>query len=160
MYINIEYIWCYNFRKCYNMCIIIVSGASIFQNASTCISTLNISGLAGLSVNSKVIYNFLFNNTWGIHGDTTDFNAITTAGYKFVRGYLNSPNPTNQGFEYYSWLIGLGTDYPINGANSYGCQFAVQRGTPRLHIRYNEFNSWGSWSGVIGGSADAFTSGN
>jgi hypothetical protein len=76
----------------------------------------------------------------------------------FVMGNVNSPSSAFS--QYYSWLIGLGINFPITGANSYGCQFAVPRGTPRLYMRYNEFNSWSSWGGVIAASADTLTSGN
>jgi len=119
-------------------------------------TTINCTG--NININSQIIYNYLFNNTGGTHGDTQDFNAITTAGYKYVQNNINSPTTAYN--QYYSWLIGIGINYPVTGANSYSCQFAVPRGTPRLYMRYNEFNSWGSWGGVIAASADALTAGD
>ena len=106
----------------------------------------NVSLTGNLSVQSQLIYNYLFNNTGGIHGDITNFDNITHFGYKFINGLTNGP----AGFtypSYYSWFIGLGSNYPATGANSYGCQFAVPRNTtnPYLFVRYKENNVWGSW---------------
>jgi hypothetical protein len=106
----------------------------------------NVSLTGNLSVQSQLIYNYLFNNTGGIHGDITNFDNITHFGYKFINGLTNGP----AGFtypSYYSWFIGLGSDYPATGSLSHGCQFAVPRNTtnPYLFVRYKENNVWGSW---------------
>ena len=106
----------------------------------------NVSLTGNLSVQSQLIYNYLFNNTGGIHGDIANFDNVSHFGYKFINGLTNGP----AGFtypSYYSWFIGLGSNYPATGANSYGCQFAVPRNTtnPYLFVRYKENNVWGSW---------------
>ena len=109
--------------------------------------TTNINGT--LTINSNTINNYLFNNTGGTHGDITDFNAISTAGYKFVQGTTNGPN--TGGGQYYSWLIGLGSNYALTGTGyTYSAQFALPRNitNPALSVRFNESGSWSGWSGI------------
>jgi len=116
-------------------------------------------GGTGVST-SNTINNYLFNNTGANHGDNNDFNAITTAGYKFIVGNVNSPSTAYS--QYYSWLIGLGINYPVSGTGSYSCQFALPRNTtnPPLSVRYKENNSWTAWTGITASYADNLTSGN
>ena len=91
---------------------------------------------------------YLFNNTGGTHGDITDFNNITTFGYKFVQATTNSPN--TGGGQYYAWSIGLGANYPYS---QYVCQFGIPRNitNPTLSVRFRENGSWGGWSGITAG---------
>jgi hypothetical protein len=103
----------------------------------------------------------LYNNMGNVHATRTAFDATTPSygfGYRYVQGNANGPG-TGQA-QYYSWYIGLGSDYPATGAGSYGAMFAVGRtpGTPYLSVRYNESNSFGAWQKVAAGFAD--TAGN
>lgn len=103
----------------------------------------------------------LYNNMGQTHGARTAFDATTPSydfGYRYVQGSTNGPG-TGQS-QYYSWYIGLGSEYPATGAGSYGAMFAVGRtpGTPYLSVRYNEGNSFGAWQKISAGSADTATS--
>ena len=141
-----------------NSCNYLTAGNFVAKSGDTMTGDLN---TTGLNIKSITVNNWLFNNNGGVHEGTTDFNLVTTAGYKFIVGNTNSPSTSYT--QYYSWLIGLGSNYPVTGPNSYSCQFAVPRlptNNPRLFIRFNETNSWGSWGGLIASSADALTSGD
>ena len=50
-------------------------------------NALTVGGALTIAGNS--IQNFLFNNLGGNHGDITDFNGITSFGYKFIQGNTN-----------------------------------------------------------------------
>jgi len=102
-----------------------------------------------------------FNNTGQPHSTRTSFDATTPSydfGWRFVQGSTNGPN--TGGSQYYSWYVGLGSDYPATGAGSYGAMFAVDRNstTPYLSVRYNEGNSFTAWQRIRAGYAD--TAGN
>ena len=99
----------------------------------------------------------LFNNMGAVHGTRSAFDATTPSydfGFRFVQGSTNGP--ATGGTQYYSWYIGLGSDYLATGAGSYGAMFAVDRGvaTPYLSVRYNENNSFGAWRKISAGFAD------
>jgi hypothetical protein len=108
-----------------------------------------------LRINTKSIYNNLFNNSGALYTAITNFNNITDYGYAFIYepatngpGTLSTPPD-----HYYSWFIGLGSDYSFG---SYGAQFAIPRKTanPVLSIRYLDDNGvWGSWQDITAGSS-------
>jgi hypothetical protein len=92
------------------------------------------------------------------HSTRSSFDATTPSygfGYRFVQGNANGPG--TGGSQYYSWYIGLGSEYPATGGGSYGAMFAVDRNvtTPYLSVRYNESNSFGAWRKVAAGFADS-----
>ena len=109
---------------------------------------------SGLSLFGNLIYNYLFNNTGGNHGDLNNFDNVSHFGYKFIQGNVNAPNTLYA--QWYSWYIGLGINYPATGANSYGAQFGLPRNTnnPYLYIRYRENNTWGLWNSIRVVNAD------
>jgi hypothetical protein len=78
-------------------------------------------------------------------------------GYRFVQGTTNGPG--TGGSQFYSWYIGLGSDYAATGAGSYGAMFAVDRNvtTPYLSVRYNENNTFTTWRKISAGTADTLT---
>jgi hypothetical protein len=136
------------------------SGATTPVNIPGNLTVGGIINTTTLQINSRSIYNNLFNSSGYDHSTITDFNAITDFGYRFITGPTNGPgtvsNPVNQ---YYSWFIGLGSSYNYD---SYGAQFALPRNTPSpvLSVRYRDGSSstsWGSWTGI---TAEALTSGN
>jgi hypothetical protein len=106
----------------------------------------------------------LFNNMGDAHGTRSAFDATTPSydfGFRFVQGSGNGP--ATGGTQYYSWYIGIGSDYLATGAGSYGAMFAVDRNvaTPYLSVRYNENNSFGAWRKISAGYSDTSgTSGN
>jgi hypothetical protein len=92
-----------------------------------------------LRIAGKSIYNNLFNSSGYDHGTLTDFNSITDFGYRFINapasnGPGTTSNPVNQ---YYTWMIGLGTNYNYD---YFGAQFCLPRNTanPVLSVRYKE----------------------
>ena len=121
----------------------------------------NTSGNAATASNASLLNSIsavnLYNNMGDPHSTRSSFDATTPSygfGYRFVQGNTNGPG-TGQG-QFYSWYIGLGSEYPATGAGSYGAMFAVGRtpGTPYLSVRYNESNSFGAWQKVAAGFAD------
>ena len=114
-----------------------------------------------LSINSIQIYNYLFNNTGLAHNAISSFD-VDTFGYKFINGpSANSPGTHVDGTnQYYSWYIGLGSDYSASGAGSHGAQFALPRNrlNPTLSVRFKENNDWKSWSAITAGNANYATS--
>lgn len=126
---------------------------------------INVTGSAGsasTSSDSSLLNGIsavnLYNNMGQAHSTRTSFDASTPSynfGYRYVQGSTNGPGTS--GSQYYSWYIGLGSDYPATGANSYGAMFAVDRNvaTPYLSVRYNESNSFSSWRKVAAGYADS-----
>jgi hypothetical protein len=122
--------------------------ANLNGNASTSSDSSLLNGIS--SVN-------LYNNMGQAHSARTAFDATTPSygfGYRFVQG--NTNGPSTGGSQYYSWYIGLGSDYPATGAGSYGAMFAVDRNstTPYLSVRYNEANSFSTWRKIYAGYAD------
>jgi hypothetical protein len=79
----------------------------------------------------------------------TNFNNITDFGYRFIFSpATNGPGTPTLNNHYYTWFIGLGTEYAYN---TYGAQFSLPRKTanPILSIRYLEDGgSWGGWTGI------------
>jgi hypothetical protein len=91
------------------------------------------------------------------HSTRTSFDATSPSygfGYRFVQGTGNGPG--TGGSQYYSWYIGLGSEYPSTGGGSYGAMFAIDRNVtvPYLTVRYNESNSFSAWRKVAAGYAD------
>jgi len=91
------------------------------------------------------------------HSTYTSFDATTPSygfGYRYIQGNANGPG-TGQA-QFYSWYIGLGSEYPATGSGSYGAMFAVGRtpGNPYLSVRYNEGNAFGAWQKIYAGYAD------
>jgi hypothetical protein len=125
----------------------------------------NTSGNAATASNASLLNSIsavnLYNNMGNTHSTYTSFDVTTPSygfGYRFVQGNANGPG--TGATQYYSWYIGLGSDYPATGAGSYGAMFAVDRNVtlPYLSVRYNESNSFGAWRKVAAGYAD--TAGN
>jgi hypothetical protein len=127
------------------------SSASCTGNAVTATTASNANLLNSISAVN------LYNNMGNPHGTYTSFDATTPSygfGYRYIQGNANGP-ATGQG-QYYSWYIGLGSEYPATGAGSYGAMFAVGRtpGTAYLSVRFNESNSFGAWQKIYAGYAD------
>jgi hypothetical protein len=97
----------------------------------------NIKCTGTISTSGHLIYNYLFNNTGGNHGDITDFNAVSHFGYKFILG--NTNGPTTAYNQFYHWYIGLGINYPASGTSSHGCQFAMPRNTNNPYLCKRSF---------------------
>jgi hypothetical protein len=118
---------------------------------------ISITGNAG-SVNGLSVTQ-IFNNMGQSHGTRTAFDASNPSydfGFRYIQGTGNGPGT---GGQYYSWYIGLGSDYPATGGGSYGAYFAVNRtsvggGNPYLSVRYNENNSLSGWTKIYAGYAD------
>jgi hypothetical protein len=120
----------------------------------TVVGNANISGTLTLSSSNMLIQNFLFNSTGTTHTLLKNFNDVTSFGYRFI----NSPTSNGPGTpittdQYYSWYIGLGSEYGASGVASYGAQFAIPRNiaNPTMSIRFNEGNSWQAWSAITAG---------
>ena len=99
----------------------------------------------------------LFNNMGDAHGTRSAFDATSPSydfGFRYIQGSGNGP--ATGGTQYYSWYIGLGSNYLATGAGSYGAMFAVDRNvtTPYLSVRYNEANSFSAWRKISAGFAD------
>jgi hypothetical protein len=100
----------------------------------------------------------LYNNMGAAHGTRSSFDASSPSygfGYRFVQGNTNGPG--TGGGQFYSWYVGLGSEYPATGAGSYGAMFAVDRNVtgPYLSVRYNESNTFTSWRRMNAGYADS-----
>jgi hypothetical protein len=114
----------------------------------------------GFYIFENLIQNYLFNNTGLPHATTTDFNAISQYGFRYIYSPAsNSPDSSFTGW--YTWYMGLGKEYN----NNYGAQIAFARNTslPRMYIRYKENSSWGSWyhlRAYIADIANTLASGN
>jgi len=111
-----------------------------------------------LRIKGRSIYNDLFNSSGFDHGTITDFNNITDFGYRFINApATNGPGtPSNPASQYYTWLIGLGANYPYT---QFSAQFALPRniGNPVLSVRYRDASAWSGWTGI---TAEALTAGN
>jgi len=103
------------------------------------------------SGNPIVAANMVFNNSGRVHGDITDFNATSHFGSEYIQSTTNGPQVTSA-TQYYSWSMGLGSNYYFDGVSGYVCQFAMPRtpagGNPVLSVRFREAGTWGTWSGV------------
>jgi hypothetical protein len=125
--------------------------ATLSGNASTASDSSLLNGISAVN---------LYNNMGEAHGTRTSFDATTPSygfGYRFVQGSTNGPG--TGGSQYYSWYIGLGSQYPSTGAGSYGAMFALDRSssTPYLSVRFNEANSFSSWYKIRAGAADTWS---
>ena len=96
-----------------------------------------------------------FNNMNQPHTTQTDFNAITNFGVRYVQGPTNGPGISGA-TQYYGFSLGLGSDYAYS---SYASQFYWPRaslgGNPYPSVRFREGGSWGAWSKIYAGWADA-----
>jgi hypothetical protein len=124
--------------------------------------TNSTSGNAATATNSSQLNGItstqIFNNMGGVHSTRTSFDASSPSydfGFRYVQGTTNGP-ATGGGAQFYSWYMGLGSDYPATGAGSYGMYIAVPRTatTPYMSVRYNEANSLGSWLKIAAGYSD------
>ena len=126
-------------------------GISISGNAATATTATNSSQLNGIS--STQIFNNMGNN----HGTYTDFNSVGNFGVRYLQGSTNGPGTGAS--QYYGFTLGLGNDYPLDGAGSYATQFYWNRtstgGNPYVSVRFKENNSWGAWSKIYAGYADS-----
>jgi hypothetical protein len=140
--------------------------ATLSGNASTATTATTATTASDSSLLNGISAVNLYNNMGQPHSTRTSFDATTPSygfGYRFVQGNTNGPG--TGGSQYYSWYIGLGSDYPATGSGSYGAMFAVDRNStaPYLSVRYNEGNSFSAWQRIRAGYADsagALTTGN
>jgi len=125
-------------------------------------SSLSIGGNAATASNASLLNSIsavnLYNNMGNTHGTYTSFDSQGTSlsqgfGYRFIQGSTNSPG-TNGAGQYYSWNIGLGSEY---ASNTYAAQFALPRNvtTPYLSVRYEEASVFGAWQKIAAGYADS-----
>ena len=122
------------------------------------ISNVNINGI--LQIGGTNINNYLFNNNGVSHLSFNNFDNIDKFGYTFIVGSTNGPGTDTQ---YYSWYIGLGSDYSsFSGTKSFGMQFAIGRyeDFPKLSVRRKQVGNWTSWQGLTAERAVELTSGN
>jgi len=126
-------------------------GISISGNAATATTATNSSQLNGISSTQ------IFNNMGNIHGTYTDFNSVGNFGVRYLQGSTNGPGTGAS--QYYGFTLGLGNEYPLDGAGSYATQFYWNRtstgGNPYVSVRFKEGNSWGAWSKIYAGYADS-----
>lgn len=116
---------------------------------------------AGTSADSNLLNGIsstqIFNNMGNNHSTYTDFNSVGNFGVRYLQGSTNGPGTGAS--QYYGFTLGLGNDYPLNGAGSYATQFYWNRtstgGNPYVSVRFKEGNSWGSWSKIYAGYADS-----
>jgi hypothetical protein len=140
--------------------------AGAFYGAATGLTSVpgaNVTGTVPNANNSAFLNSIsavnLYNNMGNTHTTRTAFDATTPSygfGYRFVQGNTNGPG-VNSAAQYYSWYIGLGSDYAATGSGSYGCMFALPRNVsvPYMAVRYNENNSFGAWQKIAAGYADS-----
>jgi len=139
----------------------LVAGTNIAVSGATGAVTVSVTGtVADSSALNGISAVNLFNNMGNIHSTRTGFDASTPSyghGFRYVQGTTNGPGTS--GTQFYSWYLGLGSDYPATGAGSYGAMFAVDRNVtnPYLSVRYNEGNSFSSWYKIRAGAADVLT---
>lgn len=134
----------------------------VFRDASGNFSAGTITAtLTGTASNANTLNNIsavnLFNNMGQTHSTRTSFDVSTPSydfGWRFVQGSTNGPG--TGGSQFYSWYVGLGSEYPATGAGSYGAMFAIDRNStaPYLSVRFNESNSFGTWRRINAGNAD------
>ena len=132
----------------------LTNGAGYITSAGTSADSNLLNGISAVN---------LYNNMGAAHGTRQSFDASTPSvgfGYRYVQGNTNGPG--TGGSQFYSWYIGLGSDYPATGGGSYGAMFAVDRNssTPYLSVRFNENNSFGSWRKISAGYADTLAGGS
>jgi hypothetical protein len=134
--------------------------ASSFSGAGTGLTGTASSLTAGNASNAALLNSIsavnLFNNMGQAHSTSTSFNAQGTTltrdfGWRFVQGNTNGPG--TGGSQYYSEIVGLGSEYPFN---QYAMQIAYPRDTttPYISIRYEEAGTLGAWQKISAGYAD------
>jgi hypothetical protein len=123
----------------------------------------NASGTWGISVTgnavtvSSITAVQFFNNMGNNHSTYTNFDSVGNFGVRYLQGSTNGPGTGAS--QYYGFTLGLGNDYPLDGAGSYATQFYWNRtstgGNPYVSVRFKENNSWGAWSKIYAGYADS-----
>ncbi len=131
---------------------------TFYYNGNTAFNyNLNCASLNIAGYDSK--YYWLNNSGYG-HITTSDFNVIGEYGFRYIFSPAsNSPDASFDGW--YSWYLGLGSEYN----NNFGAQLAFPRNSqgPRFYIRYKEgagFGSWYNMSTTYSDVAGALSSGN
>jgi hypothetical protein len=130
-------------------------------NQNTTGSSSSCTGNAATASNASLLNSIsavnLYNNMGQIHSTSTSFDAQGTAltrdfGWRFVQGNVNSPNGSYS--QYYSNIVGLGSEYPYN---QYAMQIAYPRNTttPYVYLRYEEGGVLGAWQKFSAGYADS-----
>ena len=127
----------------------LTNGAGFITSAGTSADSSLLNGISAVN---------LYNNMGASHNTRTSFDTSSPSygfGYRYVQGSTNGPG--TGGSQFYSWYIGLGSEYPSTGAGSYGAMFAVDRNTtgPYLSVRYNESNTFTGWRKIYAGYADS-----
>jgi len=97
---------------------------------------------AGTSADSNLLNGIsstqIFNNMGNNHSTYTDFNSVGNFGVRYLQGSTNGPGTGAS--QYYGFTLGLGNDYPLNGAGSYATQFYWNRtstgGNPYVSVRF------------------------
>jgi hypothetical protein len=117
-------------------------GAHFFINSAGNVFVVN-----SLFVANMQIYDYLFNSTGTTHSSISDFNTVSSFGYRFFTNTTNGPGTQGTLNQFYSWYIGLGSEYP---ASQFGCQFALPRDitNPVLSVRFKENNVWRAWTEI------------
>lgn len=96
-----------------------------------------------------------FNNMNNSHTTYTDANSVVSFGFRYLQGGTNGPAISGAS-QYYGMTLGLGNDY---GFDSFASQFYWPRtplgGNPYPSVRFKESGTWGAWSKIYAGWADA-----
>jgi hypothetical protein len=125
-------------------------GISITGAAGSATTATNSSQLNGISSTQ------IFNNMGNTHGTYTNFNSVGNFGVRYLQGNTNGPGTGAS--QYYGFTLGLGNEYPLDGAGSYATQFYWNRtptgGNPYVSVRFKEDGSWSGWSKIWAGQAD------
>jgi len=115
-------------------------------------SNLNALTLASGSVLGAAI---TFNNMNNPHSTYTDANLVTDFGFRYLQGATNGP-AISGATQYYGMTLGLGNNYAYA---DYASQFYWPRsstgGLAYPSIRFREGGTWGSWTKIYAGAADA-----
>lgn len=115
-------------------------------------SNLNTLTLASGSVLGAAI---IFNNMNQVHGAYTDANLVGDFGFRYLQGATNGPGISGAS-QYYGMTLGLGSNFPFS---DYATQFYWPRspigGLAYPSIRFKEGGTWGSWTKIYAGAADA-----
>jgi hypothetical protein len=127
------------------------------NNTAYYIDAASTSNLNDLNVASGNVLGaaITFNNMNQVHGQQTDFNAITNFGVRYVQGSTNGPGISGA-TQYYGFSLGLGSNYPYS---DFASQFYWPRtgvgGLPYPSVRFREAGTWSAWSKIYAGWADA-----
>ena len=117
------------------------------------------------TTNANLLNNRFFNNTGNLFLTYNNFNTPTDFGCHYIAGTTNAPSIPSAYGHFYSWDIGIGSEYYSGSPNgSYRVQLTLPRNTanPYLCVRFQENNSYGSWyklSCAYADTADALSAG-